>query len=983
MYTYAEVVVNRPIIQRQKRVIDDQTSRVEWQEQAQTRLKTFHYHIPDELQGTLQAGHLVAVPFRKQVLQAVVVALSDESPVEKTRPVQSILDPDPILSPEQLDLARWLAREYLAPLTTCINYFLPPGANRQPLTVVEPVTDVPLPPDLSLLERALYLYLQGQKRPVPLEELEKKTVDGLVGKGLARKRTTLSKPHVGPRIERTVELLISAEEIEEALLSLGRASKQADILMHLAQLDDPLPDVDSVLKAAGCSGSPLKALAQKDWLTLHPSRTLATLPAHQPAQENSANLSEAQMAALSKLSEAAVPLLVEDFGLSPQSLRELTAAADIRLIEEPARVALNLPHDQVPGAVMELRRTGRHAAVLDLLAEEEEAVWIGWIYSQTEATTKTLQDLAGAGLVAFDEARRWRDPLSGRTFTTGQSPSLTPEQAEVLDKVQAGLGRFGKPFLIHGVTGSGKTEIYLQAIDQVLQQGQGVIFLVPEVMLATQIVDRVQARFPGQVALWHSSLSPGERFDTWERVRAGALPIVVGPRSALFAPLSRPGLIIIDEEHEPAYKQDRAPSFHAREAAIEYARRCNIPIIMGSATPDVVSYRKAQRGDYQLLSLPNRILAHKKHMAVQAALLQQQRKRPRVVTPQPDDVVTLPMPPVEIVDLRDELRIGNRSIFSRSLNEAIHKTLAAGEQVIIFLNRRGTATFVICRDCGYVMACPRCDTNLTYHAPGELLACHYCGYREKTPESCPVCQGTRIRFFGLGTERVEDALGREFPEARPIRFDRDTTRKPGSHYTFLQHFEEGRANVMIGTQMVAKGLDLPLVTLVGVISADTALFLPDFRAAERTFQVLMQVAGRAGRSPLGGRVIVQTYAPDQPAIVAASEHDYLGFYNEELRFRYEQGYPPFRRLARLRYSDYGYQKSRRAAQEMADRLRLWVDRQGFPTVDIIGPAPAYVQRVRSKFRWQILVNAPDPASVLGPVPMPLGWQVDIDPVSLE
>jgi primosomal protein N' (replication factor Y) len=340
------------------------------------------------------------------------------------------------------------------------------------------------------------------------------------------------------------------------------------------------------------------------------------------------------------------------------------------------------------------------------------------------------------------------------------------------------------------------------------------------------------------------------------------------------------------------------------------------------------------------------------------------------------------MPPVEIVDLRDELRIGNRSIFSRSLNEAIHKTLAAGEQVIIFLNRRGTATFVICRDCGYVMACPRCDTNLTYHAPGELLACHYCGYREKTPESCPVCQGTRIRFFGLGTERVEDALGREFPEARPIRFDRDTTRKPGSHYTFLQHFEEGRANVMIGTQMVAKGLDLPLVTLVGVISADTALFLPDFRAAERTFQVLMQVAGRAGRSPLGGRVIVQTYAPDQPAIVAASEHDYLGFYNEELRFRYEQGYPPFRRLARLRYSDYGYQKSHRAAQEMADRLRLWVDRQGFPTVDIIGPAPAYVQRVRSKFRWQILVNAPDPASVLGPVPMPLGWQVDIDPVSL-
>jgi primosomal protein N' (replication factor Y) len=262
------------------------------------------------------------------------------------------------------------------------------------------------------------------------------------------------------------------------------------------------------------------------------------------------------------------------------------------------------------------------------------------------------------------------------------------------------------------------------------------------------------------------------------------------------------------------------------------------------------------------------------------------------------------------------------------------------------------------------------------------MACHYCGYRAEVAGTCPVCNNSRIRYFGLGTERVEEALRQSFPQARPIRFDRDTTRKIGSHYAFLQEFVEGRANVMIGTQMVAKGLDLPLVTLVGVISADTALYLPDFQAAERTFQVLMQVAGRAGRSPLGGRVILQTYTPDQPAIIAASQHDYLGFYQEELRFRYEQGYPPFKRMARLLYTSSGRQRSFATAEEIARRLRLWVAQQGFPAVEIIGPAPAYVQHVRSKYRWQIIVRAPNPADVLGPVPLPPGCRVDIDPVNL-
>jgi primosomal protein N' (replication factor Y) len=345
--------------------------------------------------------------------------------------------------------------------------------------------------------------------------------------------------------------------------------------------------------------------------------------------------------------------------------------------------------------------------------------------------------------------------------------------------------------------------------------------------------------------------------------------------------------------------------------------------------------------------------------------------------------VTLPLPNVEVVDLREELKAGNRTIFSRALQDGIHTTLRRGEQVILFLNRRGTASFVICRDCGYVMTCPRCETTLTFHAPDELMLCHFCGYHTKTVESCPVCRSKRIRFFGLGTQRVEDTVKNMFPEAKTVRWDWDTTRQKGSHYALLQHFTEGRANVMIGTQMVAKGLDLPLVTLVGVISADTALYLPDFRAAERTFQILMQVAGRAGRSPLGGRVIIQTYNPDQVSIEAAANHDYEGFYQMELAFRQEQHYPPFKRLALLLYIGLGSEQSAQAARHLARRLRRHVERQGLAAVEIIGPTPSYVRRVQNQYRWHILVRAQDPAAVLRPLlPLPQGWRVDIDPVTL-
>jgi primosomal protein N' (replication factor Y) len=667
--------------------------------------------------------------------------------------------------------------------------------------------------------------------------------------------------------------------------------------------------------------------------------------------------------------------------------------ADRKLIacfDQPERVSLTLSPDKLTAAVIDLRGSHKHANVLRLLAAEDGPVWIGWVYAQTDATLPTLRDLAEANLISMDEARRWRDPLAGRSFTLDQPPQLTPEQEAVWHAIitqwQPGQPP-EKPVLLHGVTGSGKTEIYLRAIAAARRAGQGAIVLVPEITLAAQTVERVGARFPGQVAVWHSALSPGERYDTWERVRAGELPIVVGPRSALFAPVNNLGVIIVDEEHEPAYKQrDRTPIFHARDAALELGRLSQALVILGSATPDVSTYRQAERGEFQLLSLPNRILAHTKHLAVMQRMVAT-GKRLKLETAAAVDsapaFVALPLPPVEVVDMREELKAGNRTIFSRALQEAMQETLRREEQVILFLNRRGAASFVICRDCGLVMTCPRCETTLTYHASGELMACHYCGFRQPTPEVCPACHSQRIRFFGLGTQRVEDAVKAMFPKAQTIRWDWDTTRQKGSHEVFLQHFMAGRANVMVGTQMVAKGLDLPLVTLVGVISADTALYLPDFRAGERTFQLLMQVAGRAGRSPLGGKVIVQTYNPDQVPIEAAANHDYEGFYRMELAFRREQQYPPFKRLALLLYSGPGPERSAAEAKQVGRRLRLHVERMGLPAVEIIGPTPSYVRRVRNQYRWHILIRAHDPAGVLRPLlPLPQGWKVDIDPVTL-
>jgi primosomal protein N' (replication factor Y) len=538
-------------------------------------------------------------------------------------------------------------------------------------------------------------------------------------------------------------------------------------------------------------------------------------------------------------------------------------------------------------------------------------------------------------------------------------------------------------FLLHGVTGSGKTEIYMRAIDYALARGQQAIVLVPEIALTPQTVRRFAARFPGRVAVLHSRLSDGERYDTWRRARQGLFDIVVGPRSALFTPLPNIGVIVLDEEHDGSYKQTPPvppPYYHARETAVKLGDILNATVILGSATPDLVTYHKAQAGHYQLVELPKRVMGHRGRVESQAERL--------AVTPlyqqdsaDPDDALTIPLPPIQVVDLRQELRAGNRSIFSRALDKAITETLDRGEQAILFLNRRGTSSFIICRDCGYVARCPRCDMPLTYHRPHASLVCHHCGRREPQTAACPACGSKRIRYFGLGTEQVEEKVQQRWPQARITRWDRDTTAGRTAHEQLLASFINQEADILVGTQMIAKGLDLPLVTLVGVISADVSLSLPDYRTGERAFQVLAQVAGRAGRGLLGGRVIIQTYQPEHYAIQAAADHDYAGFYIEEIRFRTQHTLPPFRRMAKLVWVDPINERGQREAEKLAKALRYHVRELALAATEILGPVPPFFNRIDGRYRWQIIVRSPNPNRLLADFPIPARWIVDMDPVS--
>jgi primosomal protein N' (replication factor Y) len=625
----------------------------------------------------------------------------------------------------------------------------------------------------------------------------------------------------------------------------------------------------------------------------------------------------------------------------------------------------------------------RRNSALSYLQKEGAPVETAWVIATSGCNLQDLQRLSETGLITLGEIEVWRDPLAQSEIHPVPPPSLTLEQKDALGKILDGfsLSQQGKtpvPYLLHGVTSSGKTEIYLHAVQEVLNRGKQAIILVPEISLTPQTVNRFLSRFPGKVGLVHSKLSPGERYDTWRRARAGLIQVVVGPRSALFTPLPDPGLIVIDECHDDSYFQDDSqPAYSAVDAALMYARIKKAVIVLGSATPSVDLVFRANKEGWERLELPVRILAHRE--TIQAELEALHIPAPNL--PEFEMTATLPLPPVSIIDMREELKSGNRSIFSRELHSSLEETLANHRQAILFLNRRGSATYIFCRNCGYSLRCPRCDLPLTYHTDENKLICHTCGYQRNLPVRCPNCNSPQIKQYGTGTEKVEQTLKELFPSANLLRWDYDTTRRKGSHDLILAHFIRHNADILIGTQMLAKGLDLPLVTLVGVILADVGLNLPDYRSPERTFQLLTQVAGRAGRSPLGGKAILQTFQPEHYAIQAAARHDSAGFYHEELEIRRKLGYPPYSRLVKLEFRDLNAQKAEQQAMTACRQVQGWIDEGKHIATEIIGPAPCFFSRQSGYYRWQIILRGPDPASILRGRPL-ANARVVVDPPSL-
>ncbi len=649
-------------------------------------------------------------------------------------------------------------------------------------------------------------------------------------------------------------------------------------------------------------------------------------------------------------------------------------------------VSLTVPRETLDSLEEPLSRVGRvherRLRILHLLAEEPLPVETKQIYDRTGGKNSDLKALEESGLIRIGQSQVWRDPLEAYNFIPADPPPLTRDQQKAWESLQQGLeavreGRAPSPFLLHGVTGSGKTELYLRAVRGTLKMGRGAIILVPEISLTPQTVKRFLARFPDQVGVVHSQLSEGERYDTWRRVRNGQLPVIVGPRSALFMPLPNLGLIVVDECHHESYdQQESQPTYRAARTAVACARLAGAAVILGSATPRVTQFHKTTTGEWDYLPLPRRILAHRETIAHHARRLGLHLP----LHPGEGQTADLGLPEVSIVDMRRELHQGNRSIFSRELVGALQRVLAANQQAILFLNRRGTATYVFCRDCGHVITCPRDDKPLTYHRSQNGLLCHTCGYQRQVPGKCPACGGPNIKQLGTGTEKVEQLVRERFPSARTLRWDAETTRRKGAHEEILSQFTAHEADILIGTQMLAKGLDLPLVTLVGVILAEVGLNLPDFRATERTFQVLTQVAGRAGRSPLGGKVILQTYVPDNYAIRAAAGHDYSTFYQREMAYRRELRYPPFTRLVRLEYRHHDPREAETAARALAKHLRKMI-REEKPQIEMIGPAPCFFSRAYGKYRWHIILRGPDP-TVLLRERLPADWDVVVDPSSL-
>ena len=686
-----------------------------------------------------------------------------------------------------------------------------------------------------------------------------------------------------------------------------------------------------------------------------------------------ASFREATQEAWTELLDASGPWDEEDFvkridsGRPNVGRRELQRLVDRGMI----RKQVSLPRPRTHRYQRNLIRSSPEASEDDGAAEipasaTRQVALLAAVRESPEPYAATgVGDVADAllqrGLIAEEWQRIQPEIPAGAVPRAARPATLTSAQEEALARITEALDDaevMPRSLLLHGVTGSGKTEVYLRAIEHAIGLGKQAIYLVPEIALTPQTVGLVNERFPGRTAVLHHRLTDRERFDQWWNIRDGLSDVVVGPRSALFAPAFNLGLIIVDEEHEPAYKQEEFPPYyHARDAALALARRCGAVVVMGSATPDVSTYHDGRRGRHHLLQLPDRV-------------------------PGPDGVPTA-LAETGIVDMRRELREGNRSVFSRDLMHAMDATIGAGQQAVLFLNRRGSAAFMQCRECGCVVTCSRCSVAYAYHAESRRLLCHYCNRSRRLPRACPQCRGGRIREMGSGTEAVEAELQRRYPDAKIERWDSDVVRDPAELERAMGRLSSGEAQILVGTQMVARGLDLPNVTLSAVLLADLGLNLPDFRAGERAFALLCQVCGRSGRGKHPGRAIIQTYQPDHYAIVAAAAQDYEAFYQTEIETRQEHSNPPFNRLAQIVCADLSVRAVQQTLEELAGRLNARAVRQGYGDVEVVGPTPCQPERVRGRFRWRLLLRGRRLWQFLDGEPIPRNCRVVIDPVRLD
>lgn len=569
-------------------------------------------------------------------------------------------------------------------------------------------------------------------------------------------------------------------------------------------------------------------------------------------------------------------------------------------------------------------RAHRQKQLVEVLMKlpEEQTIDLTVLRNDYKIATSVVNRGVEEGWCAIEEVDVYRDPYEKSDFKQTESLQLNQEQQVAFNQINHSIQNDEHDvFLLQGVTGSGKTEVYLQTIAEVLEKGQGAVVLVPEIALTPQMVHRFKGRFGEMVAVLHSGLSDGEKYDEWRKIEKGEAKVVVGARSSIFAPLDNIGIIVIDEEHETTYKQSESPRYHARDIAIWRAKQFNCPVVLGSATPSLESRARASKNVYKLLELKER-------------------------------VNNRPLPKVKVIDMRDEMKEGNASLFSKPLEAALRDRLSKNEQAVLMLNRRGYSSFVMCRDCGFVLKCPNCDISQTLHMDTRTMKCHYCGHEEGVPNSCASCHSPKIRYFGTGTQKIEEELNKLLPEAKIIRMDVDTTRRKGAHERLLQQFGNQEADILLGTQMIAKGLDFPNVTFVGVLNADTALGLPDFRSAEKTFQLLTQVSGRAGRGEIKGDVVIQTYNPEHYAIQLAQTHDYESFYLKEMKYRHLSDYSPYYFLTSIQVSHENEVTAAKRIQQVANFIRPSLSDQAI----LLGPTPRFVARTHNKYHFQLIIK---------------------------